>query len=129
MFDSILKLMIGDMEAKRGYKQMVKRVDALPEDYRFTFRKIYKYVYTTGAGIGSDGGITLFVDLIDFFEASAAEGKQVLDIIGKDVGAFVDELASATASHAEYLRETMNKNITEKFNKNGDSSWRTSSNK
>ena len=120
MFDSIIKLIIGDMEAKRGYKQMMKRVDALPEDYRFTFRKIQKYVNTTGAGIGSDGGITLFVDLIDFFEASAAEGKRVLDVIGNDVDAFVDELAGATASYTEYLRETMNKDIMEKFNKEGD---------
>jgi len=122
LFDSIKKLIIGDIEAKRGYKQMMKRVDALPEDYRFTFRKIEKYVNTTGVGIGNDLGITLFMDLIDFFEASATEGKQVLDVIGKDVGAFVDELASTTASYTEYLREreAMNKDIIGKFNKEGD---------
>lgn len=120
MFDSIIKLIIGDMAEKRGYKQMMKRVDALPEDYQFTFRKIQKYVYTTGVGIGGNGGITLFVDLIDFFEASAAEGKQVLDVIGNDVGAFVDELADATASYTEHQRETINKDIMEKFNKKGD---------
>jgi len=120
MFDSIIKLIIGDMEAKRGYKQMMKRVNALPEDYRYTFRKIQKYVYTTGAGIGSDGGITLFADLIDFFEASAAEGKKVFDVIGNDVGAFVDELAGATASYTERLRETINKDIMEKFSKEGE---------
>ncbi len=40
MLDSIIKLIIGDLEEKREYKQMMKSVDALPKDYKFAFRKI-----------------------------------------------------------------------------------------
>ncbi len=119
MLDSIIKLIIGDLGEKRAYKQMMKRVDALPEDYRFTFRKIQKYMFTTGIGIDLDGGIKVFADLVDWFEASAAEGKQVHDVIGNDVGAFVDGLAGASA-YTEKLREKLNKEIMEKFKKRGD---------
>ncbi len=118
MLDSIIKLIIGDLEEKRAYRQMMKRVDALPEDYRFVFRKIQKYMFTTGIGVDYDGGIKIFADLVDWFEASAAEGKQVPDVIGNDVGAFVDELASAS-TYTIKLREKLNKEIMEKFKKEG----------
>jgi DNA-binding ferritin-like protein (Dps family) len=119
MLDSIIKLIIGDLEEKREYKQMMKRVDALPEDYRFAFRKIQKYMFSTGIGIDSDGGIKIFADLVDWFEASAAEGKQVLDVMGNDVGAFVEELASASITYTQKLREKLNKEVMEKFDKEG----------
>lgn len=48
MLDSIIKLIIGDMEEKRAYKQMMKRVDVLPKDYRFAFRKIQHYMFSVG---------------------------------------------------------------------------------
>ncbi len=115
MLDSIIKLIIGGMEEKRAYKQIMKRAGALPEDYRFAFRKIQKYMFTTGIGIDYDGGIKIFADLVDWFEASAAEGKQVLDVIGNDVGAFVEELAGASITYTEKLREKLNKDIAERF--------------
>lgn len=40
MPDSFIKLIIGDTESKQTYKQKMKRVAALPKDYRFAFRKI-----------------------------------------------------------------------------------------
>ena len=46
MLDSIIKLIIGDLEDKRAYKQMMKRVNALPKDYRFTFHKIQHYMFS-----------------------------------------------------------------------------------
>ncbi|UVI33341.1 DUF1048 domain-containing protein [Paenibacillus spongiae] len=125
MLDSIIKLIIGDMEEKRAYKQMMKRVDALPKDYRFAFRKIQHYMFT----VGPPGGdmtlftdLTMFTDLVDLFEASAAEGRQVLDVIGIDVGKFSDEFMRASVintENTEKLREKLNKEIMEKFNKEG----------
>lgn len=49
MFDSIIKLIIGNLDDKRAYKQMMKRVNALPNDYKFAFRKIQHYIYTVGS--------------------------------------------------------------------------------
>lgn len=122
MLDSFKKLIIGDMEEKRAYKQMMKRVDALPKDYRFAFRKIQHYMFT----VGSPGGdmtiftdLTMFTDLVDLFEASAAEGRQVLDVIGSDVGKFCDEFMRASGANTETLREKLNKEVMARFNKEG----------
>lgn len=40
--------------------------------------------------------LTMFTDLVDLFEASAAEGREVLDVIGSDVGKFCDEFMRAS---------------------------------
>jgi DNA-binding ferritin-like protein (Dps family) len=120
MLDSIIKLIIGDMEEKRAYKQMMKRVNILPKDYRFTFRKIQHYMYSVGP-LGGDMTIftdlTMFTDLVDLFEASAAEGRQVLDVIGSDVSNFCDEFMRASVTNTKTLREKLNKEVMEKFSK------------
>lgn len=120
MFDSIIKLIIGDLDDKRAYKQMMKRVDALPKDYNFAFRKIQNYIYTVGS-INADMTIfenmTMFTDLIDLFESSATEGRQVIEVIGSDVDSFSDEFMSAYITNTETKREKLNKEIAEKFNK------------
>ncbi len=121
MLDSIVKLIIGDLEDKRVYKQMMKRVDALPKDYRFAFRKIQHYMFSIGP---PDGDMTIFTDLkmfndlVDLFEASAAEGRRVLDVIGSDAGKFSDEFMCASCTKAETARN-INKEIVEKFSKEG----------
>lgn len=122
MLDSIIKLIIGDLEDKRAYKQMMKRVDALPKDYRIAFRKIQHYMYSVGDPSGDMMifmDLTMFTNLVDLFEASAAEGRKVLDVIGSDVGKFSDEFMSAFVANTETLREKINKEVMEKFNKEG----------
>jgi DNA-binding ferritin-like protein (Dps family) len=120
MLDSIIKLIVGDMEEKRAYKQMMKRVDALPKEYRFAFHKIQHYMFTVGP-IGGDMKIftdlTMFTNLVDLFEESAAEGRQVLDVIGSDVGKFCDEFMRAFVGNTETLREKLNKEVTEKLSR------------
>ena len=122
MLDSIIKLIIGDLEEKRVYKQMMKRVDALPKDYRFAFRKIQHYMFSIGS---PDGDITIFTDLtmftdlLDLFESSAAEGRRVLDVIGSDVGKFSDEFMRASGAKTETLRDKLNKEIVGRFHKEG----------
>jgi len=61
----------------------------------------------------------IFTDLVDLFEASAAEGIQVLDVIGSDVGKFCDEFMYASVTNTETLREKLDKEVIEKFNKDG----------
>lgn len=122
MLNSIMKLLIGDMEEKRAYKQMMKRVDALPKDYRFAFRKIQRYMYTIGS---ADGNTTMFADLsmftnlVELFETSAAEGRELLDVIGSDVSKFSDEFMRASVNNTESIQEKLNKEIMEKFSKEG----------
>lgn len=122
MLDNFIKLIIGDLDEKREYKQMMKRVDELPKDYRFAFKKIQKYMYTVGA---PDGNMTIFTDitmstdLLDLFEVSAASGRKITDVIGSDVSKFSDEFMRAHILDTETLKEKLNKEIMEKFNKEG----------
>ena len=120
MLDNIIKLIIGDLDEKRAYKEMMKRVEALPKDYSFAFRKIQKYMFSVGAP-GGDMTIftdmTMFTDLIDLFEVSASDGRQVIDVIGSDVSKFSDEFMSAYTTNTKTLREKINKEIIEEINK------------
>lgn len=120
MINKFIKLTIGDLDEKREYKQMIKRVDALPKDYRFAFEKIQKYINTVGV---PGGNVTIFTDmsmfkdLVDLFEDSAANGRRVIDVIGSDVDKFCDEFMSAYIMDKETLREKLNREIMERFNK------------
>ncbi|GAA0071041.1 DUF1048 domain-containing protein [Clostridium sardiniense] len=122
MLDNFIKLIIGDLDEKGEYKQMMKRVDELPKDYRFAFKKIQKYMYTVGAPGGNMTiftDITMFTDLLDLFEVSAAAGRKITDVIGSDVSKFSDEFMRAHILDTETLKEKLNKEIMEKFNKEG----------
>lgn len=116
------KLIIGDtegnMELIRSYKQMKRRVNALPKDYQFAFRKIRHYM--TVNGVGPDSDLSVFTELVDLFETSAADGKKVIDVIGSDVCGFCDALMRTTDTYTENtekLREEINKEVVEKFKK------------
>ncbi|MEG1059803.1 MAG: DUF1048 domain-containing protein [Terrisporobacter sp.] len=120
MFDDFIKLIVGDLGDKREYKQMMKRVNVLPKDYKFAFKKIQNYIYTVGAPTGDATIFTdmkIFTDLIDLFETSAADNRQVIDVIGSDVSKFCDEFISAYTVDSQTLGEKLNKEIMEKFNK------------
>ena len=119
MFKNFLNLIVGDLGEKRQYKQMMKRVKALPKEYSFAFKKIQKYMYTVGCStenmnILSDPSILL--DLVELFEISAAEGRSVMEVIGSDVSKFCNEFMLAYTEDTETLGEKLNRAIMEKFN-------------
>ena len=112
MFKSFIKLIIGDLDEKRAYKKLMKRVDSLPEDYQFTFRKIQQYMYRVGA---LDGDVTIFTDLtmfqdlIELFKTSSAEGRTVLDVIGNDIASFSDDFMRAARENSNQSKDTRQK--------------------
>lgn len=124
MLDNFIKLVIGDLDEKREYKELMKRVDALPKEYSFAFKKIQKYMYTVGAP-GGDMNIftdmTMFQDLVELFEISAADGRKIVDVIGNDADKFSDEFMSAYRMDRGAMREKLNSEIMERFNKEGRS--------
>ena len=91
-----IELIIGDLESKKEYKAFMKKVNALPKDYAFVFKKIQKYMWNFGFGFGEE-----IINLYELFEASAAEGKHVLDVTGEDVAAFADELMAVSKLEEE----------------------------
>jgi len=107
----LFKKLIGD---KKEYKMMMARVDALPEDYKFVFKKIQNYMWNFATGNGMDM-LHIQYELIDLFEAGAAEGRQVLDITGEDVAGFADELVANAKSYVAKYREDLNLSIKKRF--------------
>ena len=114
MLKNVVELVIGNLDEKKEYKAMMKRVARLPEDYRYTFKKIQHYLYVNGLT-----DLSIFDDLVELFETSVAEGKEVLEVIGNDVSGFADELLKMNANYSYYSKEKLNKEIKERFNKGG----------
>lgn len=114
MTKSVVELLVGGLDEKRIYRRIMKRVNTLPKDYRFAFKKIQHYMYHFDSA-GSD--MNMFADLVDLFEASAAEGKPVLDVVGSDVCEFCDELIRASSIDTLTTREKFNKEILEWFHR------------
>lgn len=109
----LIKKMIGD---KKEYREQMARVEALPEEYKFVFKKIQGYMWNFAGGDGSDMLKTQY-ELIELFEASAADGRHVLDMTGKDVVGFCDELLRGTKMWTDNFRQKLNRDIMKKFGK------------
>lgn len=56
--------------------------------------------------------------LIELFEEGAAEGKNVLEVTGEDVAAFVDELLKNVRTYTEDWRNRLNQKIKNKIEGN-----------
>lgn len=108
------------IKSKREYKQQMARVEALPKDYRYVFKKIQRHMWMFAAGSGYDM-MKIHYDLIELFETGAAEGKHVLEITGEDVAAFCDELLRSASTYTENWRDALNRDILKKLGKKKDS--------
>lgn len=110
-------LNIGHMaREKRKFRLMQKRAKALPDEYTYVFNKIQHYMWMHSGGSGMDL-MPLFAGLLDLFETGAAEGKRVLEITGKDVAAFCDELLRNARTYTQDWREDLNRDIMKKLGK------------
>lgn len=112
MIEMIKKLM-GD---KKEYKMMMARVDALPEDYQFVFKKIQNYMWNFATGNGMDM-LQMQYELIDLFESGAADGREVLEITGDNVASFADELVANARTYVAKYREDLNQSIMKQLGK------------
>lgn len=104
------------VKSKREYKEQMAKVEALPEDYQYVFKKIQEHMWKFAAGSGYDM-MNIQYDLIELFESGAAGGKHVLDVTGEDVAAFCDELLRNAETYMENWREKLNRDIMKKLGK------------
>jgi DNA-binding ferritin-like protein (Dps family) len=107
------------LESKREYKAQMARVNALPEDYRFVYKKIQGYMWNFAGGDGMDM-LKTQVDLIDLFEQGAADGKHILDVTGEDVVAFCDDLLRDTRLWMDNYRNKLNRDVLDKVGRQGE---------
>jgi DNA-binding ferritin-like protein (Dps family) len=108
------------IKSNREYKQQMARVDVLPKDYQYVYKKIQKHMWMFAAGSGYDM-LNIHYDLIELFEAGAANGKHVLEITGEDVAAFCEELLRNARTYTEDWRMKLNHDIMNKFGKEKNS--------
>lgn len=111
MVKSFIELVVGNLEDKKEWKALKKRVKNLPEEYRYTYKSILKYSYYFTCDM------EMLINLIDLFEISVAEGKNVQDVIGKDIAEFCDELMKTTTVDKTTAHEKLNNDIAEYFAK------------
>ncbi len=104
------------MKGKKEYKEQMARVKALPEEYWYVYDKMLGYMWKLADGDGNDM-LKVQYDLIDLFEAGAAEGKPILDVTGEDVAAFADELLLGVQTYIESWRKDLNRDIHKKVGK------------
>lgn len=114
MNDFINKI-IGDLEGKKEWKAVEARAKALPEEYQAVYSEVKSYVWNGGTGAMDPSN--MFKKLVTLFEEGVASGKNVLEVTGNDVAAFVDNLSRDERTYTDGLRDKLNQNIAKKLGK------------
>ncbi|MCK8487035.1 DUF1048 domain-containing protein [Paenibacillus sp. MBLB2552] len=100
---------IRDMiEGKKQWRAHVARVKALPQDYQVVYKEIQKYLFKVGP-VELAEGTGLLSGIVDLFEEGAASGKGVLDVTGRDVAAFCDDLIKDSKTFVDIYQESNQK--------------------
>jgi DNA-binding ferritin-like protein (Dps family) len=107
---SFKTLVVGE---KQEWRRMEARAAALPRDYRIVYGEIKHYAFKFTSGDGMDT-LTVLKDILDLFEASAAEGTYALDVTGDDVAAFCDQRLRGT-SFMDTWRASLNRDVANKL--------------
>ncbi|TMR89681.1 DUF1048 domain-containing protein, partial [Nonomuraea basaltis] len=97
-----LEVITGSLEDKRRWRQYKARVKALPENYRTAVEALERYLMHFGPGDGADAA-SMFEDLADLFERSAADGTPIREIFGEDPVEFVEAFMQSY-SMGSYIR-------------------------
>jgi DNA-binding ferritin-like protein (Dps family) len=101
---------------KKEWRVHVARVKELPSDYQIVYKEVQNYIFKVGPIKFSDE-IKLLSGIVDLFEEGVANGKNVLEITGKDVAGFCDELIDDTKTWATDWNEKISRDIKKKLNK------------
>lgn len=102
---------IKDMiEDKRAWRAHTARVKDLPKDYQVVYKEIQKYLFKVGP-VELTEGIELLSGIVDLFEEGAALGKGVLEVTGKDVAAFCDDLVKDSKTYEDVFQESVAKEV------------------
>lgn len=98
------------IKGKKEWRAHIERVKSLPKDYQIAYEEIQKYLYKVGP-TELMNGIDLLVGIVDLFEEGALAGKGVLEVTGRDVAMFCDELIKDSETNADKCQETIDKSF------------------
>ncbi|MGI5274284.1 DUF1048 domain-containing protein [Nonomuraea sp. CA-218870] len=99
-----LEVVTGSLEEKRRWWRYKARVKELPEDYRLAAEALERYLMHFGPGDGAEAA-SMFEDLADLFERSAADGTPIRQIFGHDPVEFVEAFLQNYSSGSYVRRE------------------------
>lgn len=80
---------IGEKRRWRDYKA---RAAKLPEPYRAAVDAFERYLLISGGISDGDSAASLFENIADLFEQSAADGAPIREIVGDDPVEFIEEM-------------------------------------
>ena len=78
---------IGEKRRWRDYKARVRK---LPQNYRTAVDAFERYLLISGGIVNGDSAASLFENLADLFEQSAADGTPIREIVGEDPVEFIE---------------------------------------
>ncbi|MBO7744333.1 DUF1048 domain-containing protein [Paenibacillus sp. MWE-103] len=107
------------IQGKKEWRAHVARVKALPKDYQIVYRELQKYLFKVGP-VELTAGTGLLSGIVDLFEEGAASGKGVLEVTGRDVAAFCDELIKDSKTYADLYQASIVQEGHKAMNKNTD---------
>jgi len=114
----------GKKKWQEKWRAHMARVKALPQDYQIVYKEIQNYLFKVGPVELTDGTDFLSGDLlsgiIDLFEEGAALGKGVLEVTGRDVAAFCDDLIKDSKTFADILQESIAQEVNKDMKKATD---------
>jgi DNA-binding ferritin-like protein (Dps family) len=84
-----LEIVTGSLEEKKRWRRYKTRIKQLPEDYRTAVEALERYLMHFGPADGT-GAMTMYEDLAELFEQSAADGTPIRDLFGEDPVEFVE---------------------------------------
>ncbi|SNT16069.1 DNA-binding ferritin-like protein (Dps family) [Streptosporangium subroseum] len=87
-----LEVVTGPLQDKRRWRQYKARVKELPENYRTAVEALERYLMTFGPGDSTEAA-SMYEDLADLFERSAADGTPIREIFGENPVEFVEAFA------------------------------------
>lgn len=104
------------IQGKKEWRAHMARVKSLPRDYQIVYKEIQKYFFKVGP-VELTGGTGLLSGIVDLFEEGATLGKGVLDVTGRDVAAFCDELIKDSKTYADICQESVNQEVNKAMKK------------
>ncbi|MED5019579.1 DUF1048 domain-containing protein [Paenibacillus chibensis] len=104
------------IEGKKEWRAHVARVKALPRDYQIVYKEIQKYLFKVGP-VELTEGTGVLSGIVDLFEEGASSGKGVLEVTGRDVAAFCDDLIKDSKTYADIYQESVGQEVNKAMKK------------
>jgi DNA-binding ferritin-like protein (Dps family) len=85
-----IEKVVGPLEQKKRYRQYKVRTRQLPAKNRTALEALERYLMHAGPGGDGANAMSMFEDLLDLFEQSAAKGTPIREIVGEDPVEFLE---------------------------------------